>query len=309
MKKFFQKSFLLILLAFGGIHAAHADYTSADSYDGYFQFQKTKLTLDQHWVSWTFPNYDYYGTDDALIHSRWYVGGNKAGYDTYITNPKTYFFTPFWQGAEILYMSRTYGITQRQNEEYGVGNVFDERRDGDIRLHDIKFYPGELMGPTQMNYFFVRWTGYWDINDNDNNKGYWIGQPQGAIGNSADGAAWQGPGIKHRGNGIARYVQVTYEIPQTIAATLTRRPGGHIEASISGNNHGSWDEYYGFSNNEDTDGYGYYTNAYGTTALSNSDGKATYTLTDSKNNAVKFNETESYTIYYHHFYKLSQTIS
>ena len=216
MKKFFTKSLLLILLAFGGIHAAYANYTGADSYTGYFQFQKTKLSLDQHWVSWTFPNYDYDGVDDALIHSRWYVGGEKSGYDTYITNPGTYFFTPFWQGAEILYMSRTYGITQRQNEAYGVGNVFNERKDGDIRLHDIKFYPGELMGPDKMKYFFVRWTGYWDIDDNDNNKGYWMGQAQSSIGNSVDGAYWQGPGVKHRGNGIARYVQVTYDIPATM---------------------------------------------------------------------------------------------
>ena len=308
MKKFFTKSLLLILLAFGGIHAAFADYTSADSYDGYFQFKTTKLSLDQHWVSWTFPNYDYYGTDDALIHSRWYVGGEKAGYDTYITNPKTYFFTPFFQGAEILYMSRTYGITQRQNEAYGVGNVFNERKDGDIRLHDIKFYPGELMGPDKMKYFFVRWTGYWDINDNDNNKGYWMGQAQGSIGSSADGAYWQGPGVKHRGNGIARYVQVTYDIPETKAVTFTRRPGGKIEASISGNDHGSWDEYYGFGKDETVDEYGYYKNKdYGTTSLSS--GKATYTLTDSKGNAIEFDETESYTIYYHQFYKRSQNIS
>ncbi len=31
MKKIFYKSLLLILLAFGGINAAYADYTSADS--------------------------------------------------------------------------------------------------------------------------------------------------------------------------------------------------------------------------------------------------------------------------------------
>ena len=306
MKKIFQKSLLLILLAFGGVHAAYADIENADGYNTYLKFVKTKLSLDQHWVSWTFPNYAYEADDDALIHSRWYVGGEKAGYDTYITNPSKYFFTPFWQGKEILYMSRTYGITQRQNEDYGVGTVYNEGRSDQndkVRVHDIKFFPGEKMGPEKMKYFFVRWTGYWDINDNDNKKGYWIGQDQGAIGNSADGAAWQGPGVRHRGNGVAMYAQVTYDIPATNAATFTRRAGGKIEASIAGNDHGSWDEYYGFSDNTATDEYGYYTNAYGTTNKL-SGGKGTYTLINGT-----FNETESYTIYYHQFYKRSETIS
>ena len=302
MKKIFYKTLLLILLAFGGINAAYADYTSADSHNGYFKFQKTKLTLDQRWVSWTFPNYDHDGYDDALLHSRWYVGGNKAGYDTYITKPNTYFYTPFWPGTEILYMARTYGIHQRQNEGYGVGNVYNERKSGDIRLHDIKFYPGELMGPEQMKYFFVRWTGYWDIDDDGGKDGYWMGQAQSSMGSSADGAYWQGPGVKHRGNGIARYVQVTYEIPGTDAATFTRRAGGKIEASIAGNDHGSWDEYYGFSNGNAVDSYGYYTNAYGISGKLSS-GKGTYTLDGT------FDETQNYTIYYHQFYKRSETIS
>ena len=301
MKNFFIKSLLLVLLVFGGTNTAYADYDDADSYYGYFQFKTIQLTLDQHWISWTFPNYADETDDDALIHSRWYVGGEKAGYDTYITKPADYYFTPFWEGKEILYMSRTYGITQRQNEDYGVGTVYNQRYDGKIRLHDIKFFPGEKMGPEKMKYFFVRWTGYWDINDNDNNKGYWIGQVQGAIGNSKDGAYWQGPGVRHRGNGVARYVQVTYDIPETDIATFTRRPGGKIEASISGNEHSSWEEYYGFSNNTASDEYGYYTNAYGTTKLIG--GKATYTIDGT------YNETESYTIYYHQFYKRSEKIS
>ena len=300
---------MLVLLAFGGVHAAYADYTSADSYNGYFQFQNTKLSLDQHWVSWTFPNYDYYGINDALIHSRWHVGGEKDGFYTYMTDPSTYFFTPYYRGSEILYMERTYGITRRQNEQDGVGDVFNERRDGDIRLHDIKFYPGEKMGPERMKYFFVRWTGYWDINDNDNDKGYWLGQEQGPLGDHYEGGHWEDEdaGIRRRSTGIARYVQVTYDIPETNAATFIRLPGGKIEASISGNDHGSWDEYYGFSDNEDSDWYGYYYNRYGTTPLSG--GKATYTLTDYRGNAVKFSETENYTIFYHQFYKRSQTIS
>ena len=115
MKKIFTKSLLLILLAFGGINAAFADYSNADSYNGYFQYQRVKLTLDDFWISWRFPNYDYDGTDDALRYSRWYVGGNAASLTKYNQAPSEWFFKPLDQGAEILYMDRTYGITQHHN--------------------------------------------------------------------------------------------------------------------------------------------------------------------------------------------------
>ena len=307
MKKIFYKSLLLILLAFGGINAAFANYSDADSYDGYFQYQRVKLTLDDFWISWRFPNYDYDGTDDALKYSRWYVGGNAASLTTYNTNPGHYFFYPFDQGTEILYMDRTYRIGQRQNGSHGGGEVYNENRSGDIRTHDVKFYPGENMGPTQMAAFFVRWTGVWDTDDNGwgsnakEKKDYWIGQEKGNMGSSTDGAYWQGSGVRHKGNGIARYTKITYEIPGTNAATFTRKPGGKIEASISGNDHGSWNEYYGFSDGTAVDGRGYYINEYGTVQLP-SGGKYTYTLNGT------FDETQNYTIYYHQFYKRDKII-
>ena len=303
MKKIFYKSLLLILLAFGGINAAFADYSNADSYNGYFQYQRVKLTLDDFWISWRFPNYDYYGTDDALRYSRWYVGGNAANLTKYNTDPSYWFFRPLDQGAEILYMDRTFGITQRQNGDYGVGDVYNEKRHDDIRTHDIKFYPGEKMGPTQMAAFFVRWTGWWDTDDNGSKKtlDYWMGQAKAGIGSSADGANWQGSGVKHKGNGIARYTTITYEIPATTAATFKRKADGKIEATISGaNDHGSWNEYYGFGNGTAVDEYGYYANAYGTTGQL-SGGKGTYTLDGT------FDETVNHTIYYHQFYKRTQT--
>ena len=142
MKKIFTKSLLLILLAFGGINAAFANYENADSYDGYFQYVRTMLTLDDFWISWRFPNYDYDGVDDALKYSRWYVGGNAASLTKYNTDPKYHFFRPLDQGTEILYMDRTYRIGQRQNGSHGGGEVCDEKRSGDIRTHDVKFYPG-----------------------------------------------------------------------------------------------------------------------------------------------------------------------
>ena len=309
MKKIFYKSLLLILLAFGGINAAFADYSNADSYNGHFQYQRVKLTLDDFWISWRFPNYDYDGTDDALRYSRWYVGGNAASLTKYNTDPSGWFFKPLDEGAEILYMDRTYGITQRQNGDYGAGDVYNEKKSSDIRTHDIKFYPGEKMGPTQMAAFFVRWTGAWDTDDNGWNKpakekiDYWIGQPKGNMGNAngTDGAYWQGSGVRHKGNGVARYTTITYEIPATTAATFKRLPNGKIEATISGAyDHGSWNEYYGFGNGTAVDEYGYYANAYGTTGQL-SGGKGTYTLDGT------FDETVNHTIYYHQFYKRTET--
>ena len=301
MKKFFQKSLLLILLAFGGINAAFS-YDNAGGYDGHFKFVDTYLSLDRHWISWRFPNWERDGIEEALKYSRWYIGGDANAYTKWNSNPSYYFNHPLVQGTEILYMERTYGIHQRQNEAYGVGNVHNLEYRGDVRTADIKFYPGELMGPTQMANFYVRWTGWWDYNDNGsvNNKDYWIGQGKGPIGSSTDGAYWQGAEKQHKGNGVERFYRITYDIPATNAATFTRRAGKKIEVSISGNDHGSWNEYYGFSDGTAVDGYGYYTNTYGTTSLSG--GKATYTLNGT------FDETQNHTIYYHQFYKRSQTI-
>ena len=303
MKKIFTKSLLLILLAFGGINAAFANYSDADSYNGYFQYQRVQLTLDDFWISWRFPNYDYDGNDDALKYSRWYIGGNATSLTKYNTDPSYYFFRPLDQGAEILYMDRTYCITQRQNGDYGAGEVYNEKKTKDIRTHDIKFFPGEKMGPAQMSAFFVRWTGWWDTDDNGSGstKDYWMGQEKAAIGDPTDGAYWQGSGVRHKGNGIARYTQITYDIPATKAATFTRKPGGKIEVTINGNDHTAWDEYYGFGNGNAVDSYGYYTNAYGISGKLNG-GKGTYTL------GATFDETANHTIYYNQLYKRTMTV-
>ena len=291
----------MALLALSVTNVARADYSKAGSYDGYFQFIETELSLDKPWISWRFPNYDYGGIDDLLIFSRWYVGGNKAGWDVYKTNPSEYFYTPFWQGKEVLYMDSTYRIAKRDNEAYGVGDVYNKQtHEDDIQTCDIKFYPGQFMGPEEMKYFYVRWTGFWD-RDGDFSYGYWIGQDLGYFGNSNEGAVWQGPGIRHRGNGVARYVQVKYNIPETNKATFTRKPGGKITVSIDANYHNDWDEYYGFSSNADTDEHGYYINSYGSVELS--DGKGTFTF-DSI-----YDETKSHTFYYHQYYKRSFTIT
>ena len=174
MKRTFIKSLMLVLLALGGITTASADYKSAGDYNGVFQFTSTELSLDEPWIGWRFPSYDNDGNDDALRYSRWYVGGNKAGYETYRTNPSEFFYTPFWQGSEILYMEYTHGITERKNAHYGVGDVCNEQTKDELRSHEIIFYPGEETGPEELNYFFVRWTGFWDIDDNEG-SGYWIG--------------------------------------------------------------------------------------------------------------------------------------
>ena len=300
MRQFFTKSLLLILFLTGGIGNAFADYWDAGSYNGPFQFTRTVLSLDSMWIGWRFPNYDYDGINDELRYSRWYVGGNKAGWETYRIKPSEYFYTPFWQGKEILYLEKGHGVTLRQNEEYGVGDITAKKEANDIESHEMIFYPGELMGPEEMKYFYIRWTGFWDIDGGDG-KGYWIGQGESSLGNSVDGATWQGPGVRHRGNGVARYAQVTYDIPETKKATFTRRPGGKIEASIDGNDHTNWNEFYGFSKNAATDEHGYYINNYGSVGLN--EGKGTYTL-DSI-----FDETEDVVIYYHQYYKRSQTIS
>ena len=300
MKKFFTKSLLLILLAFGGIHAAYADYKSADSYNGFFQISRKVMTLDSPWVSWDFPNCDEDGDDDVLKFSRFYVGGSAASLTKYNTNPSSYFSNPWEQGAEILYLNRSMNITQRQNEAYGVGDIRNSYYSGKIRIAEACFYPGEKMGPAQMCGFFIRWTGWWDTNDNGG-EGYWMDMGSAKNGTSSYGADWS----REEGKGIVRYYNMTYDIPQTKAATFTRKPGGKIEASVTGNIHGNWNEFYDFGSDGTTvDGYGYYSkNEYGTVQLDNSTGAALLTL---KGN---FDETENFTIYYHEYYKRSATIS
>ena len=300
MKKFFTKSLLLILLAFGGVHAAFADYKSADSYTGFFQISRKVMTLDYPWVSWDFPNCDEGGDDDVLRYSRFYVGGSAASLTKYNTDPSSYFYNPWEQGAEILYLDRSMNITQRQNESYGVGDIRNSYYSGNIRIAEACFYPGEKMGPTQMSGFFIRWTGWWDINDNGGN-GYWMGMSTDNNGTGSYGADWS----REEGKGIVRYYNMTYDIPQTKAATFTRKPGGKIEVSVTGNIHGNWNEFYEFGSDDTTvDGYGYYkNNEYGTVQLDNSTGAALFTLEGN------FDETESFTIYYHESYKRSATIS
>ena len=300
MKKFYLKSLLLILLAFGGVHAAYADYKSADSYTGFFQISRKVMTLDSPWVSWDFPNCDEDGYDDVLKYSRFYVGGSAASLTKYNTNPQHYFSNPWEQGAEILYLNRSMNITQRQNEAYGVGDIRNSYYSGKIRIAEACFYPGEKMGPAQMCGFFIRWTGWWDTDDNGG-TGYWMDMGSEKNGTSSYGADWS----REEGKGIVRYYNMTYDIPQTKAATFTRKPGGKIEASVTGNIHGNWNEFYGFGSDETTvDGYGYYSkNEYGTVQLDNSTGAALLTL---KGN---FDETENFTIYYHEYYKRSATIS
>lgn len=145
MKRSFIRSLLLVLLAWGGIRTASADYKSAGDYTGEFQFTSTELSLENPWIGWRFADYDHDGNDDALRYSRWYVGGNKAGYETYRTNPSEFFYTPFWQGSEILYMEYTYGITERKNAFYGVGDVRGERlygmpQNGIVIVNNRKVY-------------------------------------------------------------------------------------------------------------------------------------------------------------------------
>ena len=148
--------------------------------------------------------------------------------------------------------------------------------------------------------FFIRWTGWWDTDDNGG-TGYWMDMGSEKNGTSSYGADWS----REEGKGIVRYYNMTYDIPQTKAATFTRKPGGKIEASVTGNIHGNWNEFYDFGSDGTTvDGYGYYSkNEYGTVQLDNSTGAALLTL---KGN---FDETENFTIYYHEYYKRSATIS
>lgn len=291
---------MLILLAFGGVHAAYANYSDADSYNGFFKISRKVMTLDNPWVSWDFPNCDEYGTDDVLKYSRFYVGGSAASLTKYNTDPSSYFYNPWEQGAEILYLNRSMNITQRQNEAYGVGDIRNSYYSGDIRIAEACFYPGEMMGPAQMCGFFIRWTGWWDTDDNGG-SGYWMGMSSAKTGTSSYGADWS----REEGKGIVRYYNMTYDIPQTKAATFTRKPGGKIEVSVTGNIHGNWNEFYEFGSDDTTvDGYGYYKkNEYGTVQLDNSTGAALLTLTGN------FDETENFTIYYHESYKRSATIS
>ena len=106
MKKLFTKSLLLILLVFGGINTAYADFKGADSYGHGLLFKKKVLTLDQPYITWSFPTSEEAGTVDVIRYTRMYVGADASGggYKTFQTAPSTYFEVPYSQGAEILYM-------------------------------------------------------------------------------------------------------------------------------------------------------------------------------------------------------------
>ena len=306
MKKFFQKSLLLILLLFGGIHSAFADYWDAASFTGYFNILTTDLSLDKPYITWRFPVCDYDGTDDVLIHDRWYVGGDATGYNTYVNDRQKTYFDPPTQGKEILYCSRAEYPTSRSNGTYGVAVPYNTvLRSDDIETSDMKFYPGIDMGPSKMkNGFFVRWTGRWDIDD-DGGDGYWIGMGKGNFGSSNFGADWS----RKEGKGVVIYKKATYNIPDTKAADFKRAPGEKIQATvaldaslISANHHNNWECYYGFSDKQSTDANGYFDKGYGSSARLY-DKKSTYTLTGT------FDETKNITIYYHQYYVCNRYIS
>jgi hypothetical protein len=158
------------------------------------------------------------------------------------------------------------------------------------------------MGPAQMCGFFVRWTGWWDVDDDndhsDSEDGYWMGMARSKFSGSSLGADWS----REEGKGIVRYGNMTYNLPATKTATFTRQPGGKIAVSVTaGNIHDSWNEYYGFGKDKSVDDYGYYkNNDYGTVQLNNTTGAASYTLKGT------FDETTNHTIYYHEYYKRTQ---
>ena len=317
MKKLFQKSLLLILLAFGGIHAAYADFKGADSYGHGLLFEKTVLTLDQPYITWSFPTIDEQGTDDIIRYTRMYVGADASGggYKTFMSAPKVYFEVPYSCGAEILYLDKKAEITQRQNGAWGVANAGSTRNRGcsthpGILETDIHFYPGENLTPAMLNGgFWVRWTAWWDTDSDGASKdypGYWLTEGSKRPVNSADGADWQDKYAgqqKYKGNGLVHWAKITYNIPKTKEVTYVRKPGGVIEAQIAGNDHADWIEYYGFSNSDAKDGNGYYANSYGKTSALDKGAKGTFTLPGT------YDETESYEFYYHQFYKRSVSMS
>ena len=309
MKKFFQKSLLVILLLFGGVHAAYADYLDADSYNGHFKIVETAMSLDAPYVTWKYVYLDDDGYDDVVRHSRFYVGGSEASLIKYNTDPKYYFKNPWEKGTEMLYENKKHDLNMRQNPEYGVVNHHKAHSSGSLHIAENRFYPGEKMGPAQMCGFFIRWTGWWDIDD-DGGDGYWMGMSRSSnIGNSNYGADWN----RKEGKGIVRYGKMTYNLPATKAATFTRKPGGKIAVSVTGNIHDSWNEYYGFGKDKSVDDYGYYeNNDYGTVQLNNTTGAASYTLKEQLPNGTfneTFDETQNYTIYYHEYYKRTQDSS
>ena len=314
MKKFFQKSLLLILLLFGGVHAAYADYLDADSYNGHFKIVSTAMSLDAPYVTWKYVYLDDDGYDDVVRHSRFYVGGSAASLTKYNTDPKYYFNNPWEKGTEMLYENKKHDLNMRQNPEYGVVNHHKAHGSGSLHIAENRFYPGEKMGPAQMCGFFIRWTGWWDIDDDndhsDSEDGYWMGMARSKFSGSSLGADWS----REEGKGIVRYGNMTYNLPATKTATFTRQSGGKIAVSVTaGNIHDSWNEYYGFGKNDSVDYYGYYkNNDYGTVKLNNTTGDASYTLKEQLPNGKfddTFDETKNYTIYYHEYYKRTQDSS
>ena len=318
MKKFFQKCLLLILLAFGGVHAAYAadpEFTQADSYGHGLKFKKTVLTLDAPYITWSYPSSHQTGKKhDAIKYVRMYVGADASGggYRTFKSAPSVYFEVPYSQGAEILYMQYRSTISQRQNGSWGVANTGSEIKRGcsshpDVYETEVYFYPGQNLTPAMLNGgFWVRWTAWWDINNDDSGAfkepGYWLTEARAKLTNSDDGADWNSSkagNTKYKGNGLVEWAQITYDIPKTNEVTYVRKPGGVIEAQIAGNDHADWTEYYGFSNSDTKDGNGYYTNSYGKTSALDKGAKGTFTFSGT------YDETESYDFYYHQYYTRS----
>ena len=318
MKKIFTKSLLLILLAFGGIHAAYAadpEFTQADSYGHGLKFKKTTLTLDAPYITWSYPSSHQTGKKhDAIKYVRMYVGADASGggYRTFNTAPKVYFEVPYSKGEEILYMEYRSTISQRQNGSWGVANTGSEINRGcsnhpDVYETEVYFYPGQNLTPAMLSGgFWVRWTAWWDINNDDSGAfkepGYWLTEARAKLSDSSDGADWNSSkagNTKYKGNGLVEWAQITYDIPKTKEVTYVRKPGGVIEAQIAGNDHANWTEYYGFSNSDAKDGDGYYTNSYGKTGALSSGAKGTFTL------GSGYDETVSYDFYYHQYYTRS----
>lgn len=102
MKKFFQKSLMLILLAFGGIHASYAQMEY-----GYFKITSAELTLDKPFITWKMHKTGGQVSDPVVRYSYLYVGSaSDANFNTYNGNPSYYYNHPLDQGTQILYADK-----------------------------------------------------------------------------------------------------------------------------------------------------------------------------------------------------------
>lgn len=307
MRTIVQKLMALWVLLVMCVPAVRADWTTAGSYTDGMGFAITHTpTLDEPYIEWRYPSYDKYGVDDYLRHGRFYVGYSETGFNTWRNNPSNTFSNPpaDCQGTYVSYFWKGHwDVYDRYETSWGVVQEVGEVKSGDKASILMRFYPSNKWSASMLNNFFVRMTGYWNIDDNDK-SGYWLGENPSNPTKLTDGAVGNNFSNKAGGDGIIRFCRGAMPSFNTEELQFVRTKSGKVVCSGSGLSavNSKWWAAMAVTDKATAKNAGF---TYGNTYMdvSINDGK----IADTELKGT-FDDTKNYTVYYHKYLRRAENI-